>query len=251
MSNRYPLSPAVLQEEFDLLMLKLDLVNYMRDESRRVGVELKEMEEINGPDPETMVNRAFRADTMQETAKAFARIGSAVFTRVAVVFLIFAITLSTAFAVSPTVRDMIYRMLFSVEERYTLVRVVPQETNNAYLEPEAYTNRLSFVPTYIPEGYELVEEVKSKNMITTVYACGNEYIQFREMKVLSDSVIHVDSENSQISRLITINNNQAILNIKDDQISIAWQVSGYLLDVTSNGDAGETICFAQNIRIVE
>lgn len=171
-------------------------------------------------------------------------------TRVAVVFLTFFICLSTAFAASPSVRNAVYKMIISPQDRFTNVKVAPHQPG-MFIDADLYTWEHCFAPTYLPEGYELVtfEDLEGIGLLVS-YEKGDKYIDFTQTSSGVHTSIHVDSENAQITRPIMIGYSEGIYNLKDGETAIVWQVGESMLDILSNEDTEEVIKIAESIQLL-
>lgn len=251
MNYEYPLSKSRLQEEQEELMLKLALSMYLERQNASLRTAMAGCPDLPDgvKDAEHAVDRAMRKrhwkDITQKTWQASAKVIS----RAAVVFLTFCIFLTTAFAVSEPVRDAIYKILFSREDRYTLVQVNPS-VSHAFIDAELYTWDHCFAPTYLPEGYELAACDDMGNLMVVTYEKGDKYIDFTQTPANAQSSIHVDSENAQVTHSIKIGSSEGIYNLKDEETSIVWQIGGCLLSILSNEDTEEVIKVAEEIRLL-
>lgn len=156
MNYEYPLNRNRLRMEQEELLLKLALFHYLERENDRLRARMQEQ-----PDPpedresaEHAVDRAMRRQRWQVIGQKAWQVSGRVVTRVAVVFLTFFICLSTAFAVSPSVRSAVYKMIISPQDLFTSVTVAPHQPG-MFIDADLYTWEHCFAPTYLPEGYEL------------------------------------------------------------------------------------------------
>lgn len=170
----------------------------------------------------------------------------------AVVFLTFFICLSTAFAVSPSVRSAVYKMIISPQDLFTNVTVAPHQPG-MFIDADLYTWEHCFAPTYLPEGYELAifEDLAGIELLVS-YEKGDKYIDFTQTSsgTHCSVSVHVDSENAQITRPIMIGYSEGIYNLKDGETSIVWQVGESMLSLLSNEDTEEVIKIAESIQLL-
>ena len=230
MNYEYPLNRNRLRIEQEELLLKLALFHYLERENDRLRARMQEQ-----PDP---------PEDRESAEHAVDR------ARVAVVFLTFFICLSTAFAVSPSVRGAVYKMIISPQDRFTNVTVAPHQPG-MFIDADRYTWEHCFAPTYLPEGYELVifEDFEGIGLLVS-YEKGDKYIDFTQTSSGVHTSIHVDSENAQITRPIMIGYSEGIYNLKDGETAIVWQVGESMLDILSNEDTEEVIKIAEGIQLL-
>ena len=236
MNYECPLSKNRLQEEQEELLLKMALVRYFEREDANLRAAVAKCPDLpeNRESAEHAVDRAMRQQHWKVVGQKVWRASAKVVTRAAVVFLTFFIFLTTAFAASAPVRDAIYKILFSHEDRYTLVQIDPT-VSDAFIDADLYTWEHCFAPTYLPKGYKLTTfDDIAGNMLIVRYEKGKNFIQINQAPANVQSSIHIDSENAQTTKPITIGNSEGIYNLKDGKTQIVWQVGGCLVDVISN-----------------
>lgn len=212
MNYECPLSKNRLQEEQEELLLKMALVRYFEREDANLRAAVAERPDLPAgmESAEHAVDRAMRQQHWKVVGQKVWRASAKVVTRAAVVFLTFFILLTTAFAASAPVRDSIYKILFSHEDRYTLVQIDPT-VSDAFIDADLYTWEHCFAPTYLPEGYGLSEYDDLEGILLIVrYTNGEKFIQFNQTASGAQGSIDVDSENAQITRSIIINNSEGI-----------------------------------------
>lgn len=252
MNYECPLSKNRLQEEQEELLLKMALARYFEREDANLRAAVAERPDLPAgmESAEHAVDRAMRQQHWKVVGQKVWRASAKVVTRAAVVFLTFFIFLTTAFAASAPVRDAIYKILFSHEDRYTLVQVDPT-VSDAFIDADLYTWEHCFAPTYLPKGYKLTTfDDIAGNMLIVRYEKGKNFIQINQAPANVQSSIHIDSENAQTTKPITIGNSEGIYNLKDGKTQIVWQVGGCLVDVISNEDTDEVIKVAQGVQLL-
>ena len=241
-----------LQEEQEELLLKMALALYFEREDANLRAAVAERPDLPAgmESVEHAVDRAMRQQHWKVVGQKVWRASAKVVTRAAVVFLTFFIFLTTAFAASAPVRDAIYKILFSHEDRYTLVQIDPT-VSDAFIDADLYTWEHCFAPTYLPKGYKLTTfDDIAGNMLIVRYEKGKNFIQINQAPANVQSSIHIDSENAQTTKPITIGNSEGIYNLKDGKTQIVWQVGGCLVDVISNEDTDEVIKVAQGVQLL-
>lgn len=254
MNYEYPLNRNRLRIEQEELLLKLALFHYLERENDRLRAGMQEQ-----PDPpedresaEHAVDRAMRRQRWQVIGQKAWQVSGRVVTRAAVVFLTFFICLSTAFAVSPSVRSAVYKMIISPQDLFTNVTVAPHQPG-MFIDADLYTWEHCFAPTYLPEGYELAifEDLAGIKLLVS-YEKGDKYIDFTQTSsgTHCSVSVQVDSENAQITRPIMIGYSEGIYNLKDGETAIVWQVGESMLSLLSNEDTEEVIKIAESIQLL-
>ena len=252
MNYEYPLNRNRLRIEQEELLLKLALFRYLERENDRLRAGMREQPGLpeDRESAERAVDRAMRRQRWQVIGQKAWQVSGRVVTRVAVVFLTFFICLSTAFAASPSVRNAVYKMIISPQDRFTTVTIAPHQPG-MFIDADLYTWDHCFAPTYLPEGYELATFDDLAEMLLIIrYEKGEKFIQFNQSMAGVQGSIDVDSENAQITRPIMIGYSEGIYNLKDGKTSIVWQVGESMLSILSNEDTEEVIKFAEGIQLL-
>lgn len=245
--NCYPLDHELLNEEYETVMLKMALSLYLQKEGDAIRAEMEEKAyPPEQPDIRKFINESFcKMERKDAQKKLCAAAGKAV-TCVAVFFLIAALSFTTAFAVSPSVRQAVYRLLFTETERYTEIHLDPQ--NASFIDPEIYTWEDSYAMTYLPEGYELDYCKRMVTLNVVMYKSGDKFIDFQQSSPDASVTVHVDTENATVTKNVTINGGDGIYNLKDGYVNIVWRQNGSLLTLLSNDESIDLMKVAEGIR---
>ena len=109
------------------------------------------------------------------------------------------------------------------------------------------------VYNYIPEGFKKVGEVHNSDMICQVeFRKDTENYYYLDFSVLngdSASGLSVDTENSELYEL-TINNEEAIMNLKDGYCILIWSQRNVLCQLYGRIDSEKAVRIAENMEIV-
>lgn len=251
--NKYPLGDNVLQEEYEELLIKLALKEYATEQSEKLMRESNEEPQTQSKQKDHIIAAAFRQAAWEDTRSRVAHgMGKAV-TRVAVVFLAAALSFTTAFAISPEVRETIYRLIMNTTDRYTEVSILPQPSNQ-FIDPELYTWEHCYAPTWLPTGYKIATTEASKQYISVIYQSDACKLSFDQYPASSHSTMQVDSENALVSKSIQIGDSDALLNVKEypteTVTTIVWQCGTMLLCVVTTDTSEVAIQFAQSIKVL-
>lgn len=140
--SKYPLDKEALVEEYGDLLIKLALKSYMKEQAQQL--EQEDSENIPAPQPKGNVVAAAFRQVHWEDAKDTVLYGlKKGVTRVAVLFLAAALTFTTAFAVSDTVKESVLKKLQSFIYYHTsqLTDTIGQTT-----QPRFQYDDLSIIP---------------------------------------------------------------------------------------------------------
>ena len=135
-NNNYPLDEKALEEQYADLLLKIALKEYLKEQA----LQMKQQEAEAAPAPQptqessNVVAVAFRQVGWQETKETLLHGLKKGVTRVAVVFLAAALTTTTAFAASDTVKESVLKKLQSFIYYHTsqFVDTIGQTTQPRY-----------------------------------------------------------------------------------------------------------------------
>lgn len=135
-NNNYPLDEKALEEQYADLLLKIALKEYLKEQA----LQMKQQEAEAAPAPQptqessNVVAVAFRQVGWQETKETLLHGLKKGVTRVAVVFLAAALTATTAFAASDTVKESVLKKLQSFIYYHTsqFVDTIGQTTQPRY-----------------------------------------------------------------------------------------------------------------------
>lgn len=116
--SKYPLDKEALVNEYGDLLIKLALKSYMKEQAQQL--EQEDAEDIPAPQPKGNVVAAAFRQVHWEDAKDTVLYGlKKGVTRVAVLFLAVALTFTTAFAASNTVRTSVFQHILNVIRNHT------------------------------------------------------------------------------------------------------------------------------------
>lgn len=170
--------------------------------------------------------------------------------KVAVIAFICTVLFSVTVVSVEAFRLQVLNFLISFEKEYTSIRLDSENSNNIIGDNLYMTWKNSYVPTYIPEGYKIAglnytSDYKTINYINNE----NKRLVFAELDASMES--NVDTENASEIRNITINDNEGLLVVKDNQITIAWSTSTRVLVLSTQLDIENSIQIAESITFIK
>lgn len=170
--SKYPLAPEVLAEEYSDLLIKIGLREYMKEQARLLEQEEAEAAPVPAPKG-NVVAAAFRQVNLEDAKETVLSGLKKGVTRVAVVLLAAAITFTTAFAVSDTVKESVLKKLQSFIYYHTsqFVDTIGQTT-----QPRFRYDDLSIIP--VPnDGIQQALEV------WTSFCDSGQFVNTRSLKI--------------------------------------------------------------------
>lgn len=249
--SKYPLDDNVLQEEYEALLIKLALKEYAAEQSEALMRENMEVPQTQPKQKDRVIAAAFRQAAWEDTRSRVAHgMGKAV-TRVAVVFLAAALSFTTAFAISPEVRETVYRLIMNTTDRYTEVSL-DSNPSNQFIDPELYTWEHCYAPTWLPNGHEVKTYSADVWGVSVVYQNGSYNLSFDQFLSDTNLTLQTDSENALETKMIFINDSEALINTKkyseDTYTTIIWRSGNALFRVITNDTAEVAVQFAKSIK---
>ena len=122
----------------------------------------------------------------------------------------------------------------------------PAEEEYTFVDPENYDWEGAFAPTYIPEGFNFVECVVGLDSHSNTYENNEKFVIIEQKN--KNYTTHIDTENADIIKELTINNSQALYVEKGGLAYITWSFPDTLLFVCGNIDGEEIIKIAEGVR---
>ena len=236
--SKYPLDDNVLQEEYEALLIKLALKEYAAEQSEALMRENMEVPQTQPKQKDRVIAAAFRQAAWEDT-------------RSRVVFLAAALSFTTAFAISPEVRETVYRLIMNTTDRYTEVSL-DSNPSNQFIDPELYTWEHCYAPTWLPNGYEVKTYSADVWGVSVVYQNGSYNLSFDQFLSDTNLTLQTDSENALETKMIFINDSEALINTKkyseDTYTTIIWRSGNALFRVITNDTAEVAVQFAKSIK---
>lgn len=162
--------------------------------------------------------------------------------RVAAIFLIIIIAgAAVAFASFPAVRIGVLHFLINVTDEYTELNLV-EAPNSEIIIPDGWQG--AYYPSYIPEGFNLVQKSHLFNRVTYQKASG-ELFDFTELD--DDSYANIDTEGAQMQHTL-FNDQPAFLSIKDGRVTIAWSAAEKYFVLSLDGAVDTAIEIAKSLK---
>jgi len=145
-------------------------------------------------------------------------------------------------------RLSVLNFLISIEPKYTSYELQDddQSGDNEKLIVN-WTN--SYVPGYMPEGYEVTEMSSSgslkKIVLENADSCRIIYTEYE-----SESSLSIDTEDASLIKTIMINGHDGTVSTKDSTTTIVWKMDGHLFVVQGQISTDEAIKIAENVKFI-
>lgn len=164
---------------------------------------------------------------------------------VAVMIAVITLAGGVAIATSHTVRVHVMQLLYQIEDEYTTLRMVEDES--ASFDVPAEWQGSSYM-SYVPEGYTLQQVVSLSDYYVADYAdasTGKTGLRYLEFGMSFEA--NIDTEDAEISE-VEINNYIGVLSVKGNDCSVFWCDGRkyYWLEIR-NGSTEELLQIARSV----
>lgn len=163
----------------------------------------------------------------------------------AIVVAVVALAGGVAVATSHTVRVHVMQMLINIEEQYTEIKLVEDET--AAFDVPAQWEGSSYL-SYIPDGLELLGISTGNNINLAEYAVAQTReicLRFQESNEAVE--MNVDTEKAKMEK-ITVCSNEGYIVKKDETIQVFWSDENHFFLLTTKGmEQTETLEIANSM----
>ena len=168
----------------------------------------------------------------------------AIIAAVAIVFSIGMLTVS-AF------RIQVFNVVLGIKDKYTSFQLKENgEDQNSSQMIVDWKN--AYVPTYIPDGYEVSDLFKTDDLKSLTYKNKQDNsLDIVYSEFATSSVMQLDTENAALVQTLTINGNTGTLIIKDNMASVAWIMDNKMFSVIGQVDSELLIKIAESVKYVK
>ena len=115
-----------------------------------------------------------------------------------------------------------------------------------FVDPEIYTWDNAYGMTYISENYCMQDCIKMDTEKIIIYSDGENEIIFSQ--ACETTVEKIDTENADTVETITIGKSKALLVVKKDVTTIAWQENNVYMSIVGTAPTEEIIKIAEGIK---
>lgn len=140
-------------------------------------------------------------------------------------------------------RIKLFNMIIDINNRYSEFTFEAEDscTNDTVGE-----DLNGYYPSYIPEGYKIDElEEYDFNQKIKFKTEDNKYLYFNQKKL--ETAYQVDTENAKVST-IYINEEKAILSIKNEYSIIVWANGEYTFSINGQLEKEEIVKMARSVK---
>lgn len=253
MSNNQADGIKKLNEEYEDGLFRLAI----SDEAEKEGHLLTEENEQLKNDPEYALS--------QESIDRFERILKAkikeskkknkkihflkMFNKVAAVMFavitVFSMTMMTVHAF----RVHVLNFLINIKSNYTSFQINDDSKANSNNQRMDINWSNAYVPTYIPNGFEITGTSADEAMKKIIYTgIKDQALNVIYYEYSSSFSIAIDTENASLVKKIYINGNSGTLSVKKDIVTVVWEMDGLIFTVQGQLSSEEAIKLAESVK---
>lgn len=162
------------------------------------------------------------------------------------VFIVFSTTMLTVHAFRIKVLDF----LINIEPKYTSFQLEDNNSASSGGMVVNWTN--SYVPTYIPEGYEVssISNSDSFKKLAFQNKQNKDLIIIYSEYNLSNSVV-VDTENASLVETVKINGFNGTLVEKNSMVTVTWETDSHMFVIQTQISPTESIKMAEGVKFIK
>lgn len=245
------ISKKDIQEEYEDLVFRKVMAIYVRNEGKQI---LDEIEKENEAEKEPSninskaIEKLFDKKERKENLDILWKYSKKLINIAAMIVFVAIISLSSVVVAFADVRETIaeylyYYLTYENNEKYTEIGIGEKV---GFIDKEIYTWENAYALTYMADNYKLSSVKDSSISRIITYTFEENYISFVQSL---DPIMHADTEDADISKVITIGNSEGFLIVKDNWTCILWSVGDTLLQVSGTAETEEMIKIAESVKI--
>lgn len=230
----------------------------MNDVAEKEGKILCEENERLKSDPENLPSQenvdrfAKRLDSYLKKAKKDQKSQSTSnrFSGVAVALLVLVIIFATMILTVQALRIQVLNFLISIEPNFTSLQLnvnSGDQDNGQWIVNWINT----YVPMYIPEGYEVSSISYSDSARKIMYTKQEDNSSIIYIQYGSKNCVFIDTENSLFVEKVRINGQDGILSVKDSITSVVWTADAYLFIIQGQVSKDEAVKMAESVKFIK
>ncbi|NLW44808.1 MAG: DUF4367 domain-containing protein [Syntrophomonadaceae bacterium] len=241
-----------LYEEYEDSLFKLVMHDVAEKEGR---LFLEEKEKLKN-DPEYLPSQAavqkFSRQLDAQLRKPRVYAGSLLIwqalNKAAIAMLIVLVILGSTVVTVEAVRVRALNFLMDIQQEYTSFQL--KDSSDAEGGSVTIDWPRSYIPTYIPEGYEIVNARKDKQ---------SSFIEFQNpkgesityMELMQEIKPHLDTENASEIETVSINGFEGTLVMKESSVTLIWAMDDRMFMIRGQIDKDTAVRIAEGVKYIE
>ncbi len=242
----YNLSEKAMTEKYEDYVFTKVMALYAEEESAKILRRLEEEPfEANPKAIEKIYSKIERRENLSNVWKYSRKL----LQFAAMVVFVAVVSVSSVVVASADAREAvaeaIYHLVLRETDRYTEVSI---GNSSGFIDPEIYDWEGAYAPTYMPEGFILIDKIKipNKKIMTYGTESASEYVIITQAG--ENATLYTDTENADIVRNITINESDALYIEKNGSITIAFSCEDTFIFLSGELESSEIIKIAEGLR---
>jgi hypothetical protein len=239
-------------EAYDELMIRIGLSSLAEIEGAALLADNERLKAApqfrTTQEDKKRIRRTVERELRRKSFKKVTRRIYNVTSHVAVVFMAAAILFSSTMVASAEFRNAVYKMVFTHEQRYTLIEL-DERTDLEFVDSEVYTWEHAYAPTVMPQGYTVSDVLGTTLTHSVIYtnASGGEIVFFQSDSK-AQGTMQIDTENAQLVQNVLINDSEALLVNKNGRNTLVWRIGRSMLSLSSGEDNETLMAIAKGIK---
>ncbi|MGI6650038.1 MAG: DUF4367 domain-containing protein [Bacillota bacterium] len=242
-----------LYEEYEDSLFKL----VMHDVAEKEGqLFLEEKEKLKDdpaflPSKEAVQKFSQQLDAHLKKPKAYAkrqRILKAL-NKVAVVMLIVLVILCTTVVTVQAVRVRVLNYLMDIQQEYTSFELKNND-NGSEGGSVAIDWHNAYVPTYIPDGFEVSNSTNSELLKRIEFKNSQgSFITYTELSEGNKPAL--DTENASTFEAVSINGHEGTVVVKNSLVTIIWSMNDRMFMIRAQTDKETAVKMAEGVKFID
>ncbi len=239
----YNLSEKAIAEKYEDLLFTKVMALYAAEKSEKI---LSEIENEEPADPKN-IEKIYSKTERRKNLSVFWKVSKKLITFAAMVVFVAVVSLSSVVVASAEAREAvaeaIYHLVLRKTDRYTEVSI---GNSTGFIDPENYNFEGAYAPTYIPEGFVLLQKQRFGSQYCVDYKREGGYISF--LQAGKDVIFQVDTEGADTVEKILIGESEGLLVSEDGNTYLNWSIGNTNFQIYGTCEIEEIIKMAQGIK---
>ena len=244
---------AKLRDEYEDALFKMLLHDVAEQEGMALLDELQTLDDPSDSKPSELALKRFSKQLdieLRKQSRAERKQVALTAVRTMVISLVAILTVFlTAMTTVSAFRTRVMNIWMDIRPEYTAFQLRGSDSTEGGSMSVNWTN--AYVPTYIPEGYEVSSFSYNDGFKRIVFenASTQTFILYTEMDEASNLV--VDTENADRFEEIILNGQSGTLVVKNSLITIVWEQGGRLFMIKTQTEVRTAIKMAEGVKFIK
>ena len=243
-----------LNEEYEDGLFRLIMNDVAEKEGKRLFEENEQLKKdpANLPSSEDVKRFGKLLDSNTKSIKKY-HVNchvSKTFRKIAVAMITIIVIFHVLMVTVQAFRIRVMNFLISIEPKYTSIQL--ENAGGGQNDGRLLVNWAnSYVPAYIPEGYEVNNVSCSDSVKKIIYKKQGDDSSIIYTEYESINSIAIDTENASRIETVKINGRDGTLSVKDSVTSVVWEMDNRLFTVQGRISMDEAVKIAEGVKFVK